>query len=149
MGTGPWWAEFVTWAVVNVVNVAQTIGFASRHRYGMGVNRAIGWLIAVLAVPATVAVWGLAAAGNPWWIGPAVFDAFVVLMLVVDYIRPVEWRHPQRPAILVPYLVLFFVAILLMGIPMYALNRGLWLVTVATTAVLLTTMTIAIRQGNG
>ncbi len=149
MGTGPWWAEFVTWVVVNMVNVAQAIGFASRRRHGMGVNRAIGWLIAALAVPATVALWGLAAAGNPWWIGPAVFDVFVMLMLVVDYIRPVEWRHPPRYAILVPYLALFFGAILLMGIPMYALNRGLWLVTVATTVALLSTMTIAVRQGNG
>lgn len=132
-----------------MVNLAQTIGFASRRRHGMAVNHTIGWLIAALAIPATVALWGLARAGNPWWIGPAVFDVFVVLMLVVDYLRPVEWRHPARPAILVPYLLLFFGAILLMGIPMYSLNRGLWLVTVATTAALLTAMVVAIRQGNG
>lgn len=146
---GPWWADLLTWGVVNVVNLAQTIGFASRRRHGMAVNHTIGWLIAALAIPATVALWGLARAGNPWWIGPAVFDVFVVLMLVVDYLRPVEWRHPARPAILVPYLLLFFGAILLMGIPMYSLNRGLWLVTVATTAALLTAMVVAIRQGNG
>jgi hypothetical protein len=36
-----------------------------------------------------------------------------------------------------------------MGIPMYGLNRGLWLVTVGTTVALLATMTVAIRQGNG
>lgn len=146
---GPWWAELVTWGVVNAVNLAQTVGFASRRRHGLRVNHTIGWLIAALAVPATVALWGLARAGNPWWIGPAVFDAFVALMLVVDYLRPVEWRHPARPTILVSYLMLFFGAILLMGIPMYTLNRGLWLVTVATTVSLLTAMVVAIRQGNG
>ena len=100
-------------------------------------------------MPATVAWWGFVRAGNPWWIGPAVFDAFVALMLVVDYLRPVEWRHPARPAILIPYLVLFFGSILLMGIPMYSLNRPLWLVTVGTTAGLLVTMIVAIRQGRG
>ena len=146
---GPWWAELLVWGVVNVVNLAQTIGFASRRRHGMAVNRKAGLLIAALAVPATVALWGLAREGNPWWIGPAVFDVFVMLMLVVDYLRPVEWRHPARPTILVPYLLLFFGAILLMGIPMYSLNRGLWLVTVATTVALLTAMVVAIRQCNG
>ena len=147
MEQGPWWAALTMWAVVNTVNIAQAVGFASRSRYGMAVNRALGLLIAALAIPATIALVGFLRAGNPWWIGLAVFDAFVVLMLVVDYLRPVQWRHPAKPAILVPYLVLFFGSILLMGIPMYYLNRGLWLVTVATTAALLVTMTLGIRKG--
>ena len=147
MEQGPWWAALTTWVVVNTVNVAQAVGFASRRSHGMAVNQVLGLVIAVLAIPATVALVGFARTGNPWWIGPAVFDAFVVLMLVVDYLWPVEWRDPARPSILIPYLVLFFGSILLMGIPMYTLNRGLWLVTVATTTALLITMTLAIRQG--
>lgn len=149
MAQGPWWAAVTTWAVVNALNLAQAIGFGSRRHHGMAVNQALGLGIAALALPATVALWGFVGAGNPWWIGPAVFDAFVALMLVVDYLRPVEWRHPARPAILIPYLVLFFGSILLMGIPMYALDRALWLVTVVTTTVLLTSMTVALRQGHG
>lgn len=94
MESGPWWALVTTWVVVNVVNVAQTVGFASRRRHGMAVNHAVGYLIAALAVPATAALVGQARAGSPWWVGPAVFDAFVVLMLVVDYLRPVQFRDP-------------------------------------------------------
>jgi hypothetical protein len=149
MQQGPSWAALTTWIVVNIVNVAQAVGFASRSSHGMAVNRALGLGIATLAIPASAALVGFARAGNPWWIGPAVFDAFVILMLVVDYLRPVEWRHPARPTILIPYLLLFFGSILLMGIPMYTINRTLWLVTVATTAALLITMTVAIRQGTG
>jgi hypothetical protein len=76
-----------------------------------------------------------------------VFVAFVALMLFVDYLRPVEFRRPARPAILVPYLILFFGSILLMGLSMFDLSRGLWLVTVASSAVLLATMAQAFRQG--
>jgi hypothetical protein len=63
--------------------------------------------------------------------GPAVFLAFAALMAVVDYIRPVQFRSPKLLPLLVPYLLLFFGAILLMGLPLYKLNKGLWLVTVA------------------
>jgi len=102
MENGPGWAGVTTWVVVNVVNLAQTVGFASRRTHGMAVNHVAGYLIAGLAVPATAALVGYARACSPWWIGPAVFDGFVALMLVVDYLRPVQFRNPRRPIILVP-----------------------------------------------
>jgi hypothetical protein len=147
MDSGPWWAALTTWVVVNLVNVVQAVGFVSRNRHGMVVNHALGVVIAGLAVPATAALVGYAHAGSPWWIGPAMFDAFVVLMLIVDYLRPVEFRRPVRPVILAPYLILFFGSILLMGLSMFDRNRGLWLVTVATSVVLLATMVRALNQG--
>jgi hypothetical protein len=73
----------------------------------------------------------------------------VVLMIVVDYVRPVEFRSPPRCSILAPYLVLFFGAILLMGLPMFWLDRGLWLITVFTTALMLGSMGVALPKGVG
>jgi hypothetical protein len=70
-------------------------------------------------------------------------------MIVVDYMWPVEFRSPARPGILVPYLVLFFGSILLMGLPMFRLNRNLWLVTVATSVLLLGSMAVAMLNGVG
>jgi hypothetical protein len=55
----------------------------------------------------------------------------------------------MRYGILVPYLLLFFGSILLMGLPMFRLDRRLWLVTVATTVLLLGSMVIAMRKGVG
>ena len=75
--------------------------------------------------------------------------AFVAFMVVVDYVRPVEFRSPIRYHILVPYLVLFFGSILLMGIPMFRSDRTLWLVTLATTILLLASMAAAMRKGVG
>lgn len=147
MENGPWWAALTTWVVVNIVNLAQTVGFASRRTHGMAVNHIAGYLVAALALPATAALVGYARAGSPWWVGPLVFDAFVALMLVVDYLRPVQFRDPRRPVILVPYLALFFGSIVLMGIAMYGVNRTLWLVTVVTSAALVGSMLWGMRQG--
>jgi hypothetical protein len=142
----PWWPTLTVWAVVNVVNVCQSVGFVSRRRHGMRINRIMGLVIAAMAVPATIALFGFVAAGSPWWIGPAAFDAFVLLMIVVDYVHPVEFRNPARPLILVPYLVLFFGSVLLMGLPMFRVDRSLWLVTLVTSVALLATMALAERR---
>ena len=152
LSQGLWWASLTVWGVVNAVNVLQSAGFLSRVATGgMAVNHLLGYVMIALAAPATLAIvaFAHARAGWPHWIGPVVYLAFVILMIAVDYVSPVEFRSPPRYEILVPYLVLFFGAILLMGLPMFRLNRGLWLATVATTVLLLASMGVAMRKGVG
>ncbi len=55
----------------------------------------------------------------------------------------------RRATTSLPYLALFFGAILLMGLPMFRLDRTLWLVTVVTTVLLLVAMGLAMRKGVG
>ena len=62
---------------------------------------------------------------------------------------PREFRDPQRPAILAPYLVLFFGSILLMGSPMYRCSRPRWALTAATSALLFAAMVYALARGVG
>jgi hypothetical protein len=147
----PRWAALTIWLVVNAVNVLQSAGFLSRTRYGMSVNEVLGYLIALLAIPATVALIGFVGAGSGWihLAGPLAFDAFVVFHAAVSYVWSVEFRDPLRPEILVPYLVLFFGSIFLMGVPMFRLSRPLWGVTVLTTVMLLGSMLWAIGHGVG
>src|ERR1035437_521831 len=90
----PRWAALTTWVVVNLVNLAQSVGFASRRSHAMVVNHLLGAVIAMLAVPGTVALVGYARAGSPWWLGPAVFDLFVALLPVADYPWPGGVRRP-------------------------------------------------------
>ncbi len=147
-----WWAPLVVWGVVNAVSLLQAAGFLSRVlTRSMALNHILGYAIVALALPAAVALAALYRARAGWllWSGPAVFLAFVALMIAVEYVWPMEFRAPPRYAILVPYLVLFFGGILLMGLPMYRLDRRLWLVTVATTAMLLGSMGLAMRKGVG
>ncbi len=148
----PRWAIVTVWAVVNAVNIVQGVGFLSRVRTGTtAINHYLGFLIIFLALPASLALVAFVRARASWfhWIGPAVFLVFVALLVYVDYLSPVEFRSPVRAEILVPFLVLFFGAILLMGVPMFRIDRRLWLVTVATTAFLLGSMVSAMQKGVG
>ena len=148
----PWWAALTVWGVVNAVNVLQAVGFLSRvHTGSMAINHILGYVMIVLTVPATLALvaFGRARAGWLQWVGPAVYLAFVVFMVAVEYVRPVEFRSPEHYGILVPYLLLFFGSILLMGLPMFRMDQKLWLVTVATTVLLLGSMGMAMRKGVG
>jgi hypothetical protein len=135
-----------------MVNILQGVGFLSRIRTGtMAINHFLGYLIIALSVPATLSLIALVRARAGWlhWVGPAVFLAFVALLVVVDYLWPVEFRSPMRPEILVPFLLLFFGAIFLMGLPMFHIDRRLWLATVSTSAFLLGSMIVAMREGVG
>ena len=148
----PWWAALTVWGVVNAVNVLQAAGFLSRVSTGSRViNHLLGYGMIALAIPATIALvaFGRARAGWRQWIGPAAYLAFVGLLVIVDYVWPVEFRSPMRYSILAPYLLLFFGAILLMGLPMFKMDRRLWLVTVATTILLLGSMGAAMYAGVG
>ena len=148
-----WHAMLVVWVVVNLVNVLQAWGFASRTpgAGGMSMNHALGVVIAVLALPATWALVVLVRERAGWlqYLGPLAFDAFVVLMLVVDYALALQFRDPQRPAILAPYLLLFFGSIALMGFPMYRSSRPRWALTAATTVLLLAAMATALARNVG
>lgn len=148
----PWWAALTVWGVVNTVNLLQAAGFLSRVRTGsLAINHLLGYVIVTLAVPAGLALLAFGRAQASWrhWIGPSVFLAFIAFMVAVEYIWRIEFRSPMRSDILVPYLLLFFGAILLMGLPMFRMDRRLWLVTVATTILLLVSMVIAMLKGVG
>lgn len=148
----PWWAALTAWGVVNAVNVLQAAGFLSRAATSSrATNHILGYGMMALAVPAIMALVAFVRAQAGWrqWIGPAVYLAFVALSVVVDYAWPVEFRSPARYSILAPYLLLFFGAILLMGLPMFKMDRRLWLVTAATTVLLLGAMGAAMYAGVG
>jgi hypothetical protein len=140
----------MVWLVVNAVNLLQSVGFVTRP-FAPQVNPVLGLVIAALAIPAT---WALLMfrrrrAGWLFVVGPLAFDAFVVLFVAVDYLAQVQWRDPLVPAIAVPYITLFFGSIVLMGLPMFRLDRRRWLVTVATSVVLLGSMVYAMSAGVG
>ncbi len=143
-------ALVVVWVVVNLVNLLQTVGFVTRVST-WEIQRIVGTVIAGLAVPASLALLSLIRSRAGWrlYLGPLLFDAFVVLLVVVEYALAIEWRTSERLGLLVPMLGLFFGSIFFMGAPMFRIDRRLWAVTATTTSLLLISMTYAIVQGVG
>jgi len=144
------WPRLTVWAVVNAVCLLQAIGFATRP-IDRGINHALGMVIIALSVPATVALIALIRERAGWreLAGPIAFDLFVVMELVVDYWLVLEFRDPREPVILSPYLGLFFGSIVLMGLPMFRIDRRLWAVTAFSALILVACMGFAMSQGVG
>jgi hypothetical protein len=148
----PWWAALIVWGVVNLVNLLQAVGFLSRVATGnREINHLLGYGIVALGIPSILTVFAFVRMRAGWrqWIGPLLFILFLGFMIFVEYVWQIEFRSPVRYDILVPYLLLFFGSILLMGLPMFRMNRQLWLVTVATTVLLLGSMVFAMYMGVG
>lgn len=146
----PWWAALTVWGVVNAVNLLQAAGFLSRIPTGSReLNHLLGYAMILLALPVAAALAAFVRSGAGWRhrIGPAAYLLFITFMLFVDYLRPVEFRTPPNPTILVPYLALFFGSIFLMGFPMLRLNLGLWYATLVSTIFLLGSMILAMIWG--
>ncbi len=97
-------AATTVWVVVNLVNLLQAMGFASRPD-GPELQRVVGIVIAGLAIPASLALAGFVRvrAGPRWYAGPVVFDAFVGLLVVVEYLLAVEFRSPPLPRCSPPF----------------------------------------------
>ena len=152
LSVNPWWAVLTVWGLVNAVNILQTAGFISRVITGnRDINRLLGFGIIALGLPAilVIIVFVREKAGWQHWIGPVVFLIFLVVMICVEHIWSIEFRSPMRYEILIPYLVLFYGSILLMGLPMFRINRGLWLITAITSVVHLGAMVLAQFRGVG
>jgi hypothetical protein len=149
-GSRPRWAILVVWVVVNGVALLQAAGFVTRV-IDPGINRILGWFIVALALPASAAGLALFRSGAGWrhLVGPLAFDLFVAYAVVVDYTLEIEFRDPRQPVVLVPYLVLFFGSIVLMGAPMFRIDRRRWMVTAFSTVVLLGAMLFAMSRGVG
>ena len=148
----PWWAALTVWATVNAVCLLQAVGFLSRIATGTrDINRVLGVAIFALALPAAAALAAFARAHAGWvhMAGPASFIVFCLFGLAVEDVWQVEFRDPVLPAVLVPYLVLFFGSIVLMGAPMYRMDRRRWLLTAASATILILSMLAAMRAGVG
>jgi hypothetical protein len=74
-----------------------------------------GKLFIILGVPLFLIVLGNLFLLREWWywIFPSILISFMVFSLMVDYIKKVEFRNPRNYRILIPFLLLYYIGLIL------------------------------------
>ena len=143
-------ADFLSFAVVNAVNIMTFFVFISRVKWpNIGYKLAIA--IVLMAIPTVVVAVLNATAGREWlyWVMPLVFVAWIIFALIADIILKIEFRQPRNPKILVPFLLLFYAGLVGMGVLTWRIGLVFWVIIVATFALQLVGMAYAHRHGKG
>jgi hypothetical protein len=81
-----------------------------------------------LSIPAVAISLGLLLGGKSWnlWLGGFLFVVYAAYGYWTDYVLHVQWRSPFRPAIGLPYVLLYLSTVMFYWWPLGTLSRPLW-----------------------
>ena len=105
-------SEFI---FINIFNLTVFILFISRVKKP-GISRKIGLFNLALGIPIfIIGLFNLILFRDWWyWVFPFLLTIFIAFTLIVDYILKLQFRNPRKLSILVPFLLLFYISIILM-----------------------------------
>ena len=107
--------DLMEFIIINIFNLSIFTLFLSRVRKPE-VSKKIGIFSLSLGIPTLIiAIFNLIIL-REWyyWFFPLLLVGFILFTLVVDYIKKIEFRNPRKKSILIPFLILFYVSIILM-----------------------------------
>jgi len=104
------------------------LAFFVAHLRRSALEGAFASVVYGLGLAAAVLAVASGAAGEPWWmvLAFALYAIWAAFGAVIDVIRPIPWRQPPRWTILVPYAVLLMAALLAFWVPLWWVDRALW-----------------------
>jgi len=107
--------DLILFLIINSANIIISSIFVLRVKKS-GLERVLGILYIALGIPTLlITILNLHFQREWWfWVYPSIFLIFIVFELVVDYIKKIEFRNPRNIRILVPYLILYYISIILM-----------------------------------
>lgn len=107
--------DLMEFIIINIFNLSVFALFLSRVKKP-GVSKKIGIFSSSLGIPTlTIAIINLILQREWWyWFFPLLLVGFILFCLIVDYIKKIEFRNPRKKSILIPFLILFYVSIILM-----------------------------------
>lgn len=125
--------DLIEFFIINLFNLSVFALFLSRVRKPE-LSKKIGIFSIVLGIPSLMVAIINAYLQREWWywIFPLLFVGFLLFTLVVDYIIKIEFRNPKKLSILVPFLILFYVSIILMWGLTWALGVIYGVITLIT-----------------
>lgn len=124
--------DIMEFIVINIFNLSVFALFLSRVKKP-GVSNKIGIFSLSLGIPTlTIAIINLILQREWWyWFFPLILVGFILFSLIVDYIKKIEFRNTRKKSILIPFLILFYVSIILM----WGLTWGLGVIYGGITAI--------------
>jgi len=143
-------ADLLLFTIVNSVNILTFFLFISRMKWPNLVHK-LAIASVVMAVPTIVVAVHNAIAGREWlyWVMPFIFIAWAVFALIFDIIRRIEFRQPKNPKILVPFLLLYYIGLIGMGVLTWRIGFIFWIITVFTFTLQLGGTAYAFRHRKG
>ncbi|MGB5910917.1 MAG: hypothetical protein WBH31_06980 [Promethearchaeia archaeon] len=107
--------DLMEFIIINIFNLSVFALFLSRVKKPE-ISKKIGIFSLLLGIPTlTIAIINLILQRDWWyWFFPLLFVGFILFCLIVDYIKKIEFRNPRKKSILIPFLLLFYVSIILM-----------------------------------
>ncbi len=107
--------DLILFIIINSANIIISIIFITRVKK-LGMEHGLGILYVALGVPTLIiTVLNIIFQREWWfWVFPSLFLIFIIFELIVDYVKKTEFRNPRSIRILVPYLILYYISIILM-----------------------------------
>jgi hypothetical protein len=111
----------------------------------------IGVIVYALGVPAAVLAVAYLVLGPawPWALALLLYAAWAATGAWLDTIRRIPWRSPPRWRILVPYALLLTASLLAFWVPLWWIDRGVWVAFGALYAAHTTLNAMAHRGSSG
>ncbi|MFX1499206.1 MAG: hypothetical protein ACFFBH_16945 [Promethearchaeota archaeon] len=107
--------DLLLFLIINSANIIISCIFILRVKRP-GLEHVFGILYISLGIPTLlITIFNLYFQREWWfWVFPSLFFIFIVFELIIDYIKKIEFRKPRNVQILVPYLILYYISIILM-----------------------------------
>ena len=107
--------DFTEFIIINLFNLTIFMLFLSRVKKPK-ISRKLGFFNLALGIPIfIIGIMNLVLLREWWyWIFPFLLTIFIIFTFFVDYILKIQFRNPRKLSILIPFLILFYVSIILM-----------------------------------
>ena len=107
--------DLILFLIINCANILISLIFISRVKK-TALEKIFSILYIILSIPTfIIKIFNIVFMREWWfWVFPLLFLGFLVFEITVDYIKKIEFRKPRNVKILVPYLILYYMSIILM-----------------------------------
>ncbi|MBD3197553.1 MAG: hypothetical protein GF317_21040 [Candidatus Lokiarchaeota archaeon] len=106
--------DFFLFILINSANILSGLMFIGRVKNQMVANIS-GKLFIILGLPLFLIVFINLLLIREWWywLFPSILLIFIIFTLIVDIIKKIEFRNPKNYKILIPFLILYYVGLIL------------------------------------